>query len=384
MKKLRVLLTGGGTGGHIFPLIAVANELKRQSEPLGLALDLRYFGAARKYAQEIVDNDMDFVPILSSKLRRYWSWLNLLDIPKFFISLPQLLWKIFWFMPDAVFSKGGPGALAVILVSRFYRIPVIIHESDSVPGFTNKISGSLASKIFLAFASAAQYFKNPNVEVVGNPVRGTLLQQRESLKVDGENEQVQAKKGFGFNPAEPLILILGGSQGAERLNNFVLENLEILIKDSQALHQVGDGNYDSYKKEFEFVTKDWSEMEKNRYHFRSFFAKDLADALAAADLVISRAGAGSIFELAAFGKPAILVPLPESANNHQKENARIYAESGGAIVIQEENLLGNLVENVLGKILGDLALKQKMSEAARSFYRPEAAAIIAKHLLTYV
>ena len=86
--------------------------------------------------------------------------------------------------------------------------------------------------------------------MVGNPVRGTLLQQRESLKVDGENEQVQAKKGFGFNPAEPLILILGGSQGAERLNNFVLENLEILIKDSQALHQVGDGNYDSYKKEF--------------------------------------------------------------------------------------------------------------------------------------
>ncbi|MBI3046642.1 MAG: undecaprenyldiphospho-muramoylpentapeptide beta-N-acetylglucosaminyltransferase [Candidatus Harrisonbacteria bacterium] len=384
MKKLRILLTGGGTGGHIFPLIAVANELRKQADNFEVSPDLRYFGSARKYAREIVENDIEFVPILSGKWRRYWSLLNLLDMVKFLLSFPRLLWKIFWFMPEVTFSKGGPGALAAILVSRFYRIPVIIHESDSLPGLTNKISASFSKKIFVAFASAIPYFKNKNIEVVGNPVRESLFANLASLKLDGENEQAQARKGFGLNPNEPVILVLGGSQGAEKLNNFILENLEILTQNFQILHQAGEGNYDSYKKEFEFTTKDWSEVEKNRYIFRPFFDKDLGDALISADLVVSRAGAGSIFELAAFGRPAMLVPLPESANGHQKENARLYAETGAAIVIQEENLLGNLVAEELQKLIANPELLKKMSDAAKSFYRPDAASVIAKYLLTYV
>ena len=384
MKKLRVLLTGGGTGGHIFPLIAVANELQKQTNNFGISLDLRYFGSARKYAREIVENDIEFVPILSGKWRRYWSLLNLLDIFKFFLSFPQLLWKIFWFMPEVTFSKGGPGALAAILISRFYRIPLVIHESDSLPGLTNKISAGFSEKILVAFASAMANFRNKNIEVIGNPVRGSLFANLTSLKSSGRDEQTQAKREFGLNPNEPVILVLGGSQGAERINNFVLENLAILIQNFQVLHQVGWGNYDSYKKEFEFITKDWNEAEKNRYIFHPFFDKDLGDALISADLAISRAGAGSIFELAAFGRPAMLVPLPESANDHQKENARLYAETGAAIVIQEENLLGNLVAEELQKLIANPELLRKMSDAAKSFYRPDAAAIIAKYLLTYV
>lgn len=375
MKSLRILLAGGGTGGHIFPLIAVAQELKKQAESLGIPLDMRYFGAAYEHARTIVDNDIAFVPVISSKLRRYWSLLNLIDIFKFFLSLFQLFWKIFWFMPDVVFSKGGPGAMAVVLVSRFYLIPVIIHESDSIPGFSNKISGILAKKVFLAFASAENYFNSKKTEAVGNPVREPLFRQIDIL---------EAKKSFGFGSAEPIILILGGSQGAERLNNFVLENLEFLIRDFLVIHQVGERNYNGYKKEYEFVTKDWSDIEKNRYYFKPFFSEDIAEAFVAADIVISRAGAGIIFELAAFGKPAILVPLPESANNHQNENAQIYAQSGAAVIIQQENLLGNLVMEELKKIFQNQALLQKMSEAAKSFYRPDAAKIIAKYLLTYV
>lgn len=389
MKTLRILLTGGGTGGHIFPLIAVAQELKKQAGEMRLPLDMRYFGGAYDYARMIVDNDIGFTPILSSKIRRYWSPLNLIDIPKFFLSLIQLLWKIFWFMPDVIFSKGGPGSLAAALVSRFYLIPVVIHESDSIPGLANKISGRLSKKIFLAFASAEKHFKNEKTEVVGNPVRESLFEQAADIGASvragaAENEQSQARKGFGLNLNEPAVLILGGSQGAERLNNFVLENLEVFLKDFQILHQTGKRNYDAYKKEFEFITKDWSEMVKNRYYFKPFFDKDMADALIASDIVISRAGAGTIFELAAFGKPAVLIPLPESANNHQKENARIYSQSGAAIVIQQENLLANLVAEELKKALQDKALLQKMGDAARSFYKPDSAAIIAKHLLTYM
>ena len=383
MKKLRVLLTGGGTGGHIYPLIAVAEELKKQAEGFGLDLDLRYFGGEREYARQIVGSGMDFIPIFSSKLRRYWSLLNLIDILKFFISLPQILWKMFWFMPDVIFSKGGPGALAVILIGRFYRIPVVIHESDSVPGLTNKFSARFASKVFLAFASAQDYLKNKNIEVIGNPVRESLFQQAESLP-SGESRQIQAKKGFGLNPNEPVILILGGSQGSERINNFVLENLELLISEFQVFHQTGIRNYEEYKKEFEFKTKDWGDAEKNRYHFQAFLDKDMADALIVADLVISRAGSGSIFELSAFGKPAILVPLDESANDHQRKNAYTYSQIGAAIVIEEKNLLGNLVLEELKKISASPDLLQKMSQAAQSFYHPDSALLITKHLLTYV
>ena len=403
MKKIRVLLTGGGTGGHIFPLIAVAQELKRQSDGLGLFLDMRYFGSAYEYAREIVENDIEFVPAISSKLRRYWSPLNLIDAFKFLLSLSQLLWKIFWFMPDVIFSKGGPGALAVILIGRFYRIPVVIHESDSISGLTNKISGILAKKIFLAFSSAGKYFssgggsafggKNKDIEVVGNPVRESLFRQASSLSFNGEEMIIQAKKGFGLDINIPIILVLGGSQGAEPLNSFIMENLESLVENFQVIHQVGNRNYDEYKKEFEFVAKEWTDTEKDRYIFRPFFSSGggsssggdiLADALLAADIVVARAGAGTIFEIAAFGKPSILIPLPESANDHQNGNARFYNQTGAAIVIQQGNLLESLFLKELGDLINDKNLLKKMSDAAKSFYRPDAAKIIARHLLTYV
>ncbi len=384
MKTYRVLFAGGGTGGHIFPLIAVAQDLKAQTAPFDLQLDMRYFGAAYQYAQEIVDNGMDFVPIFSSKLRRYWSVLNILDFFKFALSIPQLLWKIFWFMPDVVFSKGGPGALAVVLVSRFYGIPVVIHESDSVPGLTNALSGKISKKIFLAFAGAADYFSGKDVEIVGNPVRKSLIELRESLGADENAAKMTARKGFGLSPEIPLVLVLGGSQGAEKLNDFIFENLDDLLNEFQVLHQTGAVNYDSYKKEVEFLTKDWSDLQKSRYIFRAFFDKDLADALTACDTVVSRAGSGTLAELAAFGKPAVIIPLRQSANDHQIENARIYAKSGAAYLISEENLLGRIVLDTLKNILGKPEQYAKMSQAALSLYRPDASAAIAKYLLSFL
>ena len=240
------------------------------------------------------------------------------------------------------------------------------------------------TKIFLAFASAGDYFNNKDVEIVGNPIRNSLFEQAKSLELSGQDPKAEAMKGFGLDPSEPSILVLGGSQGAESINNFILENLELLIRDFQILHQVGERNYGNYKKEYEFMAKDWSEAEKNRYRFQAFFGKDMADALVSADAVIARASSGSIFELAAFGKPAILVPLPESAQDHQKSNAYLYAETGAAIVIEEENLLGNLVINKLKEIILNPERRQKMAESAQSFYRPDSAVIIAKYLLTYV
>ena len=262
MKKLRIALAGGGTGGHIIPLIAVAQELNKQSSNFGIELDMRYFGSAYDYAELLMENGIRFVPIYSSKFRRYWSALNLIDFVKFFLSLFQLFWKLFWFMPDMIFSKGGPGALAVVLAGRFYMIPTIIHESDSVPGLTNKISGRFAKKIFLSFAKAEDYFsKNKNIEVVGNPVRESLFQQAANLGQEIETAPKNAKRGFGMNPEEPLILVLGGSQGAERLNNFILENKffiavpEKALADSIYLTSLGRYNCDFEAISFEKIDK---------------------------------------------------------------------------------------------------------------------------------
>lgn len=384
MKTFRILFTGGGTGGHIFPLLAVAQELKKQTASERLNLDMRYFGAAYQYAEAITANDMAFVPIFSSKLRRYWSALNILDAFKFALSIPQLLWKIFWFMPDAIFSKGGPGALATVLVGKFYGIPIIIHESDSVPGLTNSLSGRLAKKIFLAFDSASGYFKNRNTEVVGNPVRQSLLDQKYSLGADEDSAKISARKEFSLTAEAPLILVLGGSQGAEKLNDFIFENLDQLLGDFQIIHQTGSLNFDSYKKEVSFMTKDWSDFQKARYVCKPFFDKDLAAALAAADMVITRAGSGSLFEIAAFGKPSIIIPLRGSANDHQIENARIYAKTGAAYLISEENMLGSIVFDTIRSVLGKPGQYAKMSQAARNNYKPEAASIIAKYLLSLI
>lgn len=381
MKRLRILLTGGGTGGHIYPLVAVTQELNKWAAQNGIELDVRYFGSANGYAGVLAENEIRFMPIISSKMRRYISALNLFDIPKLFLGIIQALWKVFWFMPDAAFSKGGPGALPAVLACKFYMIPLVIHESDSIPGYTNIISGKLAKKIYIAFASAKDYFANQErVETVGNPVRLSLISQRTVLSED--QAKIAAKRNWGFDPGSPVVLFLGGSQGATRLNDFVFKNLSSLLGGFQILHQIGENNYDAYVQEYNLLAKDWSEVVKQRYRPEAYFDKNLQDAYLAADLVVARAGAGTIFELAFFGKPAILVPLPEAASDHQKQNAYQYAETGAAMVIEQENFLSHLVLNQLIGLTNDQDALQKMGTAARNFYLPDAAKKIAEGLLS--
>jgi UDP-N-acetylglucosamine--N-acetylmuramyl-(pentapeptide) pyrophosphoryl-undecaprenol N-acetylglucosamine transferase len=370
-KKIRILLTGGGTGGHIYPLIAVAQQLQKKLPEA----EIRCFGAPDSYYKFVLENrGIEISKIAASKLRRYFSLGNFWDFFKFFWGLIQSFWKIFWFMPDAAFSKGGPGALPIILACRWYQIPIFIHESDAAPGLTNKISAKYAKKIFLAFEAAREYFEGKiktEIAVVGQPVREDALVKE---------EKEIAKRLFSFNPQMPVILVLGGSQGSSRINDFILENLETLLAKFQIIHQIGRDKYDEYKNGYDFISQKFSQILKNNYQpvpYLNGQTKNLRDAFNAADLVISRAGAGAIFETAARGIPAILIPLPESANGHQKVNAYEYAGSGAGIVIEEENLLPHIVIAAAEKILSNREAWNKMSEAARKFYQPDAAEKIA-------
>ena len=369
----KILLTGGGSGGHIYPLLAVAESFKKIPENV----ELFYLGPVCSFREEFEKLGIKKHTLASSKLRRYFSLANFFDIPKFILSVFQALFRLYFLMPDIIFSKGGPGSLAVILAARFYLIPVVIHESDSVASLTNRFSSALAKKIFISFENAARFFPKKKTKLTGNPIRAELF--------EGHLEQNKAKIKLGFNPQEPLLLILGGSQGALQINNFILENLETLLQTAQVHHQAGVNNFEETKQTSSSILKSLDQSLQKRYLLTgNFNSEELKHALNAADLVISRAGAGAIYEIAAFNKPSILIPLSGSANNHQRNNAYEYAENGAACVIEEENFKINIILIQIKNILRDQNLMQVMTEATQKFSKTDAAAVIAKEILELV
>ncbi len=376
-QKIRIALLGGATGGHIYPLVAVKDALVDWSIQSGFEIELRYFGFPGIFTNYLNGHGLPITAITSSKMRRYASVNNIFDFFKFFIGLLQALWHIFWYMPDVVFSKGGPGVFPIILACAFYRLPIVIHESDAVPGLTNVASARFSKFIDLAFDKSREYFSPyaKILNVVGQPVRKELLKTI---------DQQQAKLSFGLDPKKPVILITGGSQGAQRLNDLIFENLSEFLNEYQLIHQIGDANFKEYKIEFDFITKEWRPEIKSRYYMIPFLEQTMSDAYDAADLVISRAGAGTIFELAAKGKPAIVIPLPTAANNHQEFNAYAYADTGAAVVLEEENILPHVLLSSIEHILNDEGKIKKMSDAARAFYRVDSAALIANDIIRAV
>lgn len=377
MRKLRVLLTGGGTGGHIYPLVAIGAEIQTQCGQKGLPLDLRYLGAYGPFKGLLEANNIKVGRVAESKLRRYMSVYNFIDGPKFIYSFFQAVFKIFFFMPDVVFSKGGPGALAVVLAAKFYFIPVIIHESDTVPGLTNMLSAKFAKLIFVSFPGVESYFPGRQVMLVGNPIRRSLL-----AGISAESKQ-KNKGAFGFDPQLPLILVIGGSQGAMSVNDFILDNFSAILQVTQVLHQTGPKNYEQTLKEVSFIAAKMPEEVAKRYKAVDYFGDEIKAAYIASDLVISRSSAGAIFEIAAFGKPSILIPLPPdiAANDHQTKNAYDYAEGGAAEVMEQTNFLPNLFINHVKRIVENETVSAKMSAAALAFAKPEAASKIAQIII---
>jgi len=362
---MKILLTGGGTGGHLYPLLAVVEEIKKME---GVKPEILFVGPVSNFTKRILEkNGIKTKKIMAAKWRRYWSFENFLDIFKFPISLIQSLIYVLSFMPDVVFSKGGFGSVTPTLAARLYWIPILIHESDVLPGKANLWLGKIADKIAVSFESSKDYFKKRKVFMTGNPVRGNIQNGDPNKAIDF----------FQLRSDKPVLLIVGGSQGSKIINEKIVEILPYLLDYFQIIHQVGEGNLNEVKKE---VGRKGIKIERSDYHPYEFLQEELIHAYRICDLVISRAGAGSITEIATVGKPSILIPLGKSAGGHQLYNAYEVAKRGGAFVIEESNLQKNILLDKINEVFDYAGLKDKMGRAMTQFYFPDSASKIAKAL----
>ncbi|MDD2753647.1 MAG: undecaprenyldiphospho-muramoylpentapeptide beta-N-acetylglucosaminyltransferase [Candidatus Portnoybacteria bacterium] len=373
---MRVVLTGGGTGGHLFPIIAVVQEIKNLVAenifqiPLGegSSVEFLFIGPDTIGEEALAKEGITHKIIMAGKLRRYASLQNIFDIFKIPCGIVQSLWHLFFFMPNVVFSKGGYGSVPVVLAAWIFRIPVIIHESDSVPGLANKFCAKLSRRVAISFSEAAKYFPAKKTALTGNPVRVSLF--------GGTAEQ--ARQLFGLSGMKNVILILGGSQGAQVINDLIFTSLLLITKRCEIIHQTGRANFESSK---QLIGGDIP----SEYHLFPFLDDgQLAQAYAAADIVVARAGAGTIAEIAAIGKPSILIPLPKSAADHQLKNATEFAYTGGTVIMEQANLTPHLFQSEIFSLLDNPKLLKTMGENAKKFSHPDAAQKIAQEILNIV
>lgn len=375
MTKTKILFTGGGTAGHILPIIAVTRELRR----MGLDWEFFYIGPKDAFSSILLSQEgIKVKNILAGKIRRYFTWQsvpqNIVDILfKIPLGFFQSFFNIFFLAPDLTFSKGGYGSLASVLSSWILRVPIFLHESDVSPGLANRFLGRFSREILVSFpVSQTEYFTAKKMISVGNPVRKEIL--------SGSKEK--AKKLFNLTDEKPIILILGGSQGAQVINDLILAILPQILAEFELIHQTGEKNFQEVRAESRVVIN--KELEKH-YHPIGFLKEiELREAYAAADIVLSRAGSGSIFEISACQKPSILVPLASAAQDHQAKNAYIYGQSGAGLVIEEAGLAPHFFLEKLKYLFANPEKLQKMSKAAQGFSKPEAARNCAQYIFDYL
>lgn len=367
---MRILFAGGGTGGHFFPILAVIRELKEIAEEKRvLDAELFYMGPD-EFGRDLLKHEgVTSIAISTGKFRRYLSLQNMIDALKVPVGIFQAVWNMFLVMPDVIFSKGGYGAFPAVVAGIIFRIPIIIHESDAIPGKTNAFTAKFAKRVGVAFAQTAEFFPKEKTALVGIPIRKRIL--------GGSREN--AREHFDIFSAHPTVGFIGASQGSQKINDTVLSVLKELTDEFEVIHQTGEKNQQQVKEEAAVILEF---AHKERYHLAGFLDEPaMRDFYAASDVIVSRASASSIFEIAAWGKPSILIPLPHAAQDHQRSNAYAYAASGGAVVIEEQNLTAHILLSEIKKIIGNREKMKQMSFGAQKFSRIDAAAIIAKEIL---
>lgn len=319
MKK--IVLTGGGTAGHVTPNIALIPGLKR------MGYEIRYIGSYDGIEKKLIEDiGIPYTGISSGKLRRYMSAKNFTDPFRVLKGYSEAKSFMKSYRPDVVFSKGGFVSVPVVLAAKKYKIPVIIHESDMTPGLANKLSIPSATKVCHNFPETAEYLPKGKAVLTGSPIRAELLK--------GDSEKGLAM--CGFKNDKPVIMVIGGSLGAVAVNNAVREALPKLLKSFHIVHLCGKGKMDSSLEN----TEGYKQFE--------YIKDELKDLFAMSDIIISRAGANAICEISALKKPSILIPLSANASRgDQILNANSFKKQGFSEVIEEENLTTKLLTDTV-------------------------------------
>ncbi len=324
MKK--IILTGGGTAGHVTPNIALLPGLR------DAGFEIRYIGSYEGMEKKLIEAEgVSYAGIATGKFRRYFDWKNFTDpfrVMKGYFEAKKLIKE---FQPDVVFSKGGFVSVPVVVAAGKMKIPVIIHESDMTPGLANKISFPYAAKVCCNFPETAEKLPAEKAVLTGSPIRKELL----------AGERLAGLRFTGLSANRPVLLVMGGSSGSRAVNQALRSALPELIQEFQVIHLCGKGNYDA-------------SISMEGYCQYEYISEELKDLLAAADIVLSRAGANAICELLALRKPNILVPLPAAVSRgDQILNAASFEKQGFSYVLEEEKITDEVLVSAIRSVYED-------------------------------
>lgn len=375
---MKILVTGGGTGGHVGPALAVVQYLQQQDP----TFVFRYVGSESGIEARLArEAGLEFVGVASGKLRRSSRGLggmltlaNLKDAFRVPMGVVQSLRAVQRFHPDVVFATGGYVSVPPVLAAAFLRIPILTHEQTVTVGLANKINARFARRIALTFEGARQELPpalRAKAFVTGNPVREAIFQ----------GSRASAVARFGFDPKDdllPCLYVTGGAQGSQLINHAVRDALPSLLTRARVLHQCGQRDAETLLAHRATL----SQAEQKRWLVRAFVqAEELGDAYALADLLVCRAGAGTVTEACALGKPAIFVPLVPTSGDEQTRNAQRSVDAGGALILKQADCNAQALLTVLEPLLADPAKRAALGLKARALATPNATSDLAQAVL---
>ncbi len=359
---MKVCYTGGGTGGHVFPVFAIDAYLLHEANNGSTPYERFWIGSGKIEEQKWVEAaSIRYLSIRSGKLRRYFSWRLLPDMANIVVGFFQALAILRRERPDVVFSKGGYVSVPPVVAAYLLGIPTVTHESDALIGLATKINARFADIICVPFDEVQRQFP-PRL---ASKVRKTGVPTRLSKETaDAEMARIR----YGIPKNRPLIVILGGSQGALQINTLVWERLDDLLELACVVHQTGEKTY--------------RKIERNGYRAVPFIDGDFGGVLRAATLVVSRSGATAIADFLEMEVPMVLIPLgKESSRGEQLENARRLEEIGGAVVLSQEHANGDTLVAQVARIISDGELRQRMVDAAKRVNVGESKARLAQIIM---
>jgi UDP-N-acetylglucosamine--N-acetylmuramyl-(pentapeptide) pyrophosphoryl-undecaprenol N-acetylglucosamine transferase len=368
---MRILISGGGTGGHIYPALAVARELRARYDA-----EILYLGDAGGLETRIVPAaGLPMVTITAGKLRRYLSLRTFTDLGRIPVGMMQALRHVQEFRPDVAFTSGGYVSVPAGLAARIEGAPLVMHQQDVPPNLANRLLTPIATRISVSFSDSLRYFPRRRTILAGNPVR------EEILAVAGANNAA-LKAQFGFSPDIPVLLVTGGSQGARHLNQVVVAALPELLMHCQVIHVSGKLTHRETSQRAAHQLAPLPVLS-SRYQLYPYLDEEMPAALAASDLALCRSGASTLTELATLGLPSLLVPLPPGfSGSPQAVNAAMFRRAGASEVILDRDLTPKTLAATLYPLLDSTARRTLMSSAARALSQPNAAVTLADIIAT--